>query len=141
MAFVKVATNVKKDDPVVLNNGGVEELLKNLSDVVTSAVGRPKQYVMVNISFGENLSTDKTFFPCAFVSVHYVDYSSSSYESTGSIQRSSPVHKNLSKSLATFLQSDMGIKPTRVFAQFFSPEPVEFGWNGKTFAIDDLLDD
>ena len=97
-----------------------EPLLKQVSSVVSEALGKPEGYVMIRISDHESMSFAGTTEPLA-----YVELKSLGLE----IDQTT----SLSETICSFISENLNIEPARIYIEFASPEREMFGWNSSTF--------
>tara|TARA_Y100001968_G_C19136750_1_gene609468 strand:+ start:226 stop:561 length:336 start_codon:yes stop_codon:yes gene_type:complete len=95
-----------------------DELLKTLSNELSSLTGKPETYVMTSLETGVAMSFGGTLDPCCYVEV----------KSIGSLQPA-----KMSESLCQIISSEMGIPLNRIYIEFADIEAKFWGWNGSTF--------
>jgi phenylpyruvate tautomerase PptA (4-oxalocrotonate tautomerase family) len=97
-----------------------DNLLKQTSNVVAQALGKPESYVMVRIHDNEAMSFAGTTDPLAYVELKSLGLT------TGQTGK-------LSNTLCTFIEAKLGISAARIYIEFAAPERAMFGWNKGTF--------
>lgn len=95
-------------------------LIKQLSSLVASHIGKPEQYVMAVIEEGA-VSMSGTVGGAAFADV----------KSIGGLTHD--VNRAISKDLCALLHQHLGIPPERVYLTFSDVPRTDWGWNGGTF--------
>ncbi|XP_075902831.1 macrophage migration inhibitory factor [Nelusetta ayraudi] len=114
MPMFVVNTNVAKGDvPMALLSEATEELAK--------AMGKPVQYMSVQINPDQMMMFGGKGDPCALCSLH----------SIGKI--SGAQNKQYSKLLCGLLNKHLGISPERMYINFFDMEAVNVAHNSDTF--------
>eukprot|EP00475_Leptophrys_vorax_P041785 TRINITY_DN78848_c0_g1_i2.p1 TRINITY_DN78848_c0_g1~~TRINITY_DN78848_c0_g1_i2.p1 ORF type:complete len:132 (+),score=12.73 TRINITY_DN78848_c0_g1_i2:49-396(+) len=115
MPTLNLQTNVPADNVVV------SDVLKDLSKVVASTIGKPEAYVMVSL---------KTSIPMCFGGSE----APTAYGELISIGGLSPeTNKKLSATISEVLESKLSISPSRFYIKFYDVKRSDFGWNGSTF--------
>ncbi|OIO66653.1 MAG: hypothetical protein CO186_10465 [Zetaproteobacteria bacterium CG_4_9_14_3_um_filter_49_83] len=100
--------------------GNTETLLKDASAMVAKALGKPENYVMVQLSGDHSMSFAGTTEPLAYVELKSLGLSESQTQS-------------LSSTICTWIQSNLDIQTSRIYIEFSAPSCSMFGWNGGTF--------
>jgi phenylpyruvate tautomerase PptA (4-oxalocrotonate tautomerase family) len=95
-------------------------LLAALSRIVTEAIGKPEQYVMVTLETTPMLLAGQPG-PAAFADVR----------SIGGLN--SRVNKQIAQQLCALLEQSLAIPPARVYLNFSDVPASHWGWNGGTF--------
>jgi phenylpyruvate tautomerase len=95
-------------------------LLTQLSKLVAECIGKPEAYVMVALREGP-MSMSGEIGPAAFADVR----------SIGGL--STAVNKRIMGRLCSLLETELGIVPTRTFANFTDVPPAGWGHDGDTF--------
>lgn len=115
MPLLKLETNAPLPDEQR------KHLLTGLSRIVSQAVGKPEQYVMVSlapVAMVMSAKDDKA----AFVDVRGI----------GGL--TSEVNRRISRSVCELLQTSLGVSPERVYLTFTDVAASHWGWNAGTFA-------
>ncbi|KAM8848512.1 macrophage migration inhibitory factor [Synchiropus picturatus] len=114
MPMFVVNTNVAKGEvPTVLLSEATAELAK--------AMGKPAQYIAVQLNPDQMLMFGGNGDPCALCSLH----------SIGKINGAA--NKMYSKLLCGLLNKHLGISPDRIYINFVDMEPANVAWNNTTF--------
>lgn len=114
MPFLNLQTNATADDPAR------SELARALSELVSRELGKPLDYVQVQVQLGAFLTFAGTEEKTAFVDLR----------SLGMPSNKPPV---LSAALCDLLRQHLGISPQRVFLNFQDMPRSHWGWDGRTF--------
>ncbi|KAK7919015.1 hypothetical protein WMY93_010299 [Mugilogobius chulae] len=113
MPMFVVNTNVAKSEvPVSFLSEATEELAK--------AMGKPVQYIAVEVNPDKMMMFGNTGDPCALCSLH-------------SIGKISGDQKKYSKLLCGLLNKHLGIPPARVYINFVDMDAANVAWNSSTF--------
>lgn len=112
MPFLKVETNVQASNTT--------ETAKALSALAADMLGKPEQYVLAILEDGKTLLHGGTDDPAAYVTL----------DSIGLPEDRTP---ELSATICSFLETALGIPPSRVYIAFGTIERHLFGWDSKTF--------
>ncbi|XP_061691297.1 macrophage migration inhibitory factor [Syngnathoides biaculeatus] len=114
MPMFVVSTNVAKDNvPAALLSEATEELAK--------AMGKPAQYIAVQINPEQMIMFGGKREPCALCFLH----------SIGKI--SSAQNKQYSKLLCGLLNKHLGVSPDRIYINCVDMDPSNVAWNNSTF--------
>ncbi|XP_077434900.1 macrophage migration inhibitory factor [Vanacampus margaritifer] len=114
MPMFVVNTNVAKGSvPTALLTEATEELAK--------AMGKPAQYIAVQINPDQMMMFGAKGDPCALCSLH----------SIGKIGASQ--NKQYSKLLCGLLNKHLGVSPDRIYINFVDMEASNVAWNNSTF--------
>jgi phenylpyruvate tautomerase len=97
-----------------------EKLLKELSQIVAGAIGKPESYVMVALS-QESLCMGGEAGPAAFADIR----------SIGGLKPS--VNQSISKQLCSLLSQRLDIPGDRVYMNFIEISAPNWGWDSSTF--------
>jgi phenylpyruvate tautomerase len=112
---------LKLETTVPLPEEKVKPLLAALSKSLSSATGKPEQYVMVTVSHSALLMSGKAG-DAAFVDVRGI----------GGLN--GETNRNLSQQICKLLKDSLGIAGDRVYLNFTNVEAGNWGWNGSTFS-------
>ncbi|XP_061541861.1 macrophage migration inhibitory factor [Phycodurus eques] len=114
MPMFVVSTNVAKGNvPAALLSEATEELAK--------AMGKPAQYIAVQINPEQMMMFGGKEDPCALCSLH-------------SIGKISPAqNKQYSKLLCGLLNKHLGVSPDRIYINFVDMDACNVAWNNSTF--------
>jgi phenylpyruvate tautomerase len=114
MPYVKVQINRE------IPSAQSPQALPLISKRVAKDLGKPEQYVMVELSGNPAMIFAGNAEPAAYVELK-------------SIGLPSAVLSQLSKSLSGLLQEQFGVDPSRVYIEFIDIKGSHWGWNGGTF--------
>ncbi|MDD5745906.1 MAG: phenylpyruvate tautomerase MIF-related protein [Candidatus Omnitrophica bacterium] len=95
-------------------------VLSTLSRIVSGALGKPEQYVMVVIGQSAIMMSG-TDMPSAFVDMR----------SIGKLNQKT--NTQLTREICAVLNENMGIAAERVFLNFTDVSAANWGWNNQTF--------
>ena len=114
MPYIEVKTSIK------LDNNQRDDLEKKLVNVVASAFGKPKQYIMTNIEDNKILyMADDEVSKGAYIAISLLGTASRS-----ACQAST-------SEICQILQNDYGVNGSNVYVTY---HPVDlWGWNGSMF--------
>ena len=112
MPFIKVETNVAVPDEAAI--------LKKLSALAASILGKPESYVLAVLEPNKRLSFGGTADPAAFVTL----------DSIGLPEKRTA---GFSAVIADFLKAELGIPGNRAYIAFSDIKGHLFGWDGGTF--------
>ena len=114
MPYLRIQTNQSVDQAKAQN------LIKQASKKVADGLGKPEQYVMVELN-------DKT--PMMFAGSD----DDLAYMELKSIGLPDSATKELSSSLCGLINDELGIEQNRVYIEFSDAQRHMWGWNGGTF--------
>lgn len=114
MPFVKIQSNVEPDDTKH------KALLKSISSLTASELGKPESYVMVAIE-----PTTLMLFAGSNAPTCYLEL-----KSIGLPQAKTG---ELSSALASKIEKQLGVNKDRVYIEFADAARNIWGWNGGTF--------
>lgn len=114
MPFVKIQSNVELDE------AKRETLLKSLSSLTASELGKPESYVMVAIE-----PTIPMLFAGSSDPTCYLELKSIGLPETKTA--------DLSNTLSTEIEKQLGVSKDRVYIEFADAARNMWGWNGGTF--------
>ena len=114
MPLVSVRSGVS----IERSNG--KELMEGLSAAVADELGKPEQYVMVELQGARMLMSGEPG-PAAAVDVR----------SIGGLDRET--NGRLAERISDLLQSHLGVERRRVYVVFTSVSGESWAWNGRTF--------
>ena len=112
MPVLHIHTNISVDHP--------NDFLVRASNTVAQALAKPESYVMVLLSDNKPVSFAGKTEPAAFLELK-------------SLGLSHTQTRNLSDTLCTFLEAELGVNASRIYIEFSGPERAMFGWNKATF--------
>ncbi|MFZ4704133.1 MAG: phenylpyruvate tautomerase MIF-related protein, partial [Candidatus Methylumidiphilus sp.] len=95
-------------------------LLVQASKKLANELGKPERYVMVELTSNPSMLFGGTDEPAAYLELKSIGLP------TGQT-------KNLSKSLSSLLEEDLGIASSRIYIEFTDVKGNLWGWNGSTF--------
>ena len=104
----------------LLGNESRTALSAQLSRFSAHATGKSEQWVMILIQDGQAMSFAGSSAPCAFIE----------FKSVGLSETDMP---DISSDLSKLLQEQIGVDPARIYIEFASAQPQQWGWNGGTF--------
>ncbi|KAJ0002416.1 hypothetical protein NQD34_007565 [Periophthalmus magnuspinnatus] len=114
MPMCVVHTNVARSEvPDAFLSEATEELAK--------AMGKPIQYIAVQVNPDQMMMFGNKGDPCALCSLH----------SIGKI--SGAQNKQYSKLLCGLLKKHLGVAPERIYINFVDMDAANVGWNNTTF--------
>jgi phenylpyruvate tautomerase PptA (4-oxalocrotonate tautomerase family) len=114
MPLIKLETSASMTDAVK------SELLKGLSEITASAIGKPEAYVMVTVSESA-MCMAKEAGEAAFADIR----------SIGGLNQG--VNREITKQVCALLKDKLDIPPSRVYLSFNDVAAVNWGWNNSTF--------
>lgn len=114
MPLIRLETSVAPAEDVK------QDLLKSLSSMIASAIGKPEQYVMAELSGGAFLMAGEGG-DAAFADIR----------SIGGLNGT--VNAEIADLLCTLLKEKLGVRPDRVYINFTDVSAAQWGWNGNTF--------
>ncbi|PAA80423.1 hypothetical protein BOX15_Mlig020724g2, partial [Macrostomum lignano] len=97
------------------------QLLRDLTDLLAQKLGKPDSYCTVHISPDQRMAFGGTEDPCGHATLL----------SLGGL--SANLNREISKALADFFSTRLGIPPSRCYIRFIDCQRHELGWNGGTF--------
>jgi phenylpyruvate tautomerase len=113
MPCLTVKTNIS-DDQIT------DDILKQLSSTLAKAVGKPEQYIAVQVSGNEKLFFSGTNEPAAVMEL--VSIGLSGNQTSG-----------ISKQIMGFFEEKLQIKSERIYIKFTDVAGNMMGWNKGTF--------
>jgi len=114
MPLLKLHTSAKVPD------GEKDALVKALSEIVASILGKPKSYMMVSIADG-HFCMGGEVAPAAFADIR----------SIGGLN--GEVNQSISDQVCTLLNDQLGISTDRIYLNFTNIPASDWGWNNGTF--------
>lgn len=90
------------------------------STTVAQALGKPEDYVMVEVSDNRSMMFAASEAPLAFMELK-------------SLGLTSDQTADLSATLCSVMQQELAINADRIYIEFAAPERAMFGWNKGTF--------
>ena len=114
MPLLKISTNQSLDEDAV------QTLLSEASAAVAQMLGKPEQYVMVDVSAGRAMSFAGSSAPLAYLELK-------------SIGLPGDRTADLSARLCALVSKHLGVSGERVYIEFADAERHLWGWNGATF--------
>ncbi len=115
MPICKIETNAVLSEPEQRN------AIVALSALISSSLGKPDKYAMVQIETSQKMSFASSLEPCAYCQLI----------SLGLSDESIP---ELAVLLTEFISEAFSIQYDRIYIRFESPQRGHFAHNGKTFA-------
>ncbi len=116
MPMFSVETNVKLDD----EENSSAHITTALSKAVAEMLGKPEQYVMVNLKMAQDLCFAGSHAPAAYAQL----------KSLGLPENKTAEY---SATLCELIHRELGVPPERIYIEFSSPERHMWGWNNNTF--------
>jgi len=113
MPVLSIDTNIKIEK-------GLGQTLRELSQLCSNLLGKPEQYVMVQLNDEQNLIFAGSNEPAANCSLTSLDLTD---EHT----------KDYSEAICSYLEDRLEIPANRIYIEFKSPQRSLFGWNKSTF--------
>ena len=98
------------------------ELVKKLVDVVATTLGKPKNYVVVQVTGGQAMSWGGGEAACA----------AGRLTSIGAISRAN--NEKLQAGVAVLLEKELAVSPEHLYITFEDVAPANIGWKKSTFA-------
>ena len=95
-----------------------QELLKSLSQHLSTLTGKPERYVMTKLHTDLVMTFGGTNDPCCYVEV----------KSIGAIDSQS-----MSATFCKLIETKTGIPSNRIYIAFEDVPPNRWGWDGRTF--------
>ncbi len=114
MPLIQLTTNRPLDDT------DRDAFLAMLSTTVAKTLGKPEQYVMVNLTINRNMLFAGSAEPLAYVEL----------KSLGLPEEDT---KRFSAQLSDIISDRLGVPAARIYIEFSSPPRHMWGWNGATF--------
>ncbi len=114
MPLLKISTNRPLDEDAV------QALLGEASAEVARMLGKPEQYVMVDVSAGRAMSFAGSTAPLAYLELK-------------SIGLPGDRTADFSGRLCALISEHLGVPGDRVYIEFSDAERHLWGWNGATF--------
>jgi phenylpyruvate tautomerase PptA (4-oxalocrotonate tautomerase family) len=114
MPYLKITTNKSVDEP------RKHRILTVASKAVADALGKPEQYMMVSVDGPVQMTFGGSAEPCAHFDLRSIGLPES---------KTAP----LSKLLCQLAETELGVRPDRVYINFSDVPPSHWGWNGETF--------
>ena len=114
MPLVKIQSNVGLDD------AGRETLLKAISSLTASELGKPEQYVMVAIEPPISMLFSGNSEPTCYLELK-------------SIGLPEGKTADISKALSQEIEKHLGVTKDRIYIEFTDAPRKMWGWNGTTF--------
>lgn len=114
MPLLKITTNHP------LQQEGMSELLKHISESVANILGKPERYVMISIEHNPQM-----LFAGSDEALAYLELKS--------IGLPDDQTKQISNALCQLIQQQLGVSPQRVYIEFSNAQRHQWGWNSSTF--------
>jgi phenylpyruvate tautomerase len=115
MPLVKTVVSVDVDENLK------DEVVKELSRITATSIGKPEVYVASVLECGVAITFGGERKPGAFIEV----------KSIGGLNSS--VNNTLAKEICECMQSKLGIEPSAVYINFTDVSASDWGYNGSTF--------
>jgi len=115
MPYLKVQTNVE------FSKDAKDQILGNLTDLISKELGKPEQFIMVVIQASQSMIFGGSFDPVIYIELR-------------SIRLPEAHTKSLSGSISRLIMDQMNIKSDRIFINFVNVEPHMWGYNSSTFS-------
>ena len=116
MPLIKVQTSVP-----ALDSAQVEGLLKDLSSILASQLGKPEAYVMTAFEAGVPMTFGGTTDPVCYVEI----------KSVGTMGGAKT--RAMSQEFCAQLERTLGVPQNRTYIEFADAPGAMWGWNGGTF--------
>ena len=116
MPLLSIETNVSFDE----EDNAAPGVLASLSQAVAAMLGKPEQYVMVNLKTGQDLFFAGSGAPAAYVQLK-------------SLGLPEDKTADYSHTLCELINRELGIPADRIYIEFSSPARHMWGWNNTTF--------
>jgi phenylpyruvate tautomerase PptA (4-oxalocrotonate tautomerase family) len=114
MPYLKLTTNVS------ISAEQTAQLLPQFSQLMAQKTGKPENYVMIEIAAEKPMLFAGTHAPLAYLECK-------------SIGLTVAQTKPLSAAICQILQTELLIKPDRVYIEFSDAKADYWGWNSSTF--------
>jgi phenylpyruvate tautomerase len=114
MPYLKITTSKSVDE------SRKHRILTTASKTVAEALGKPEQYMMVSVDGSVPMTFAGNAGPCAHFDLRSIGLPRA---------KTAP----LSKLLCQLAETELGVRPDRVYINFFDIAPSHWGWNGETF--------
>lgn len=114
MPYLKFTTNLSIDSAQLAQD------LKLLSENIATILGKPEQYVMIDVQHNPNM-----LFAGTNDNMAYIEFKSLGLPEAQTAE--------LSKQICTLINDHFGIDSQRIYIEFSSPERHMWGWNDRTF--------
>ena len=114
MPYLKIQTNQD------IGASDAQNLLREASTLVASELGKPENYVMVNIEPTRPMLFAGTDAPTAYMELKSIGLAESQT-------------KNLSAALCRLINNKLGISTERIYIEFANAPRSMWGWNNSTF--------
>lgn len=98
-----------------------QSLVSKVSQLCSEALGKPEQYMVVNLEYSQTMIFGGSFMPTAFIELR-------------SIHLPPEAPAKLSPLICNLINDEVGISAERIYINFKDMPPENWGWNGKTFA-------
>ena len=111
MPYFKIETNKKLDVTT--------DFLNKISEFTSTLLGKPEKKIMISICSEAKMMLDKSTEPLAYIQLKSIGL---------------PPEKcgQYSKSICEFIESEIGIRPDRLYIDFSNIEGSMFGFDKKT---------
>lgn len=112
MPLLNIRTNIKVESKA--------SLAAAASKTTAELLGKPENYVMINIEDDQCLMFAGNNEPCALLSLK-------------SLGLPEELTATFSDTLCEFINTHTAIEKSRIYIEFFCPERHMWGWDGRTF--------
>lgn len=113
MPVLTINTNIKIEN-------ALGQTMRELSQLCANILGKPEQYVMVQLNEEQNLIFAGSSDPAASCSL-------------ASLGLTDDHTRDYSDAICAYLEDRLAIPAARIYIEFKSPERSLFGWNKSTF--------
>eukprot|EP00043_Microstomoeca_roanoka_P009526 m.90878 g.90878 ORF g.90878 m.90878 type:complete len:119 (+) comp14607_c2_seq1:177-533(+) len=114
MPLVELYTNVERP-------GDAQALINDMCALAVKMTGKPIEYMMVKVNFGELMAFGGNDAPTAFIKL----------SSIGKI--TTEENKKYAAEFTKFVGDRLGVSAERIYLNFFDVAAANWGYNGSTF--------
>lgn len=115
MPLLRIETNVS------LAKDQVQHLMESLTELISSALNKPKRFVQIIVDQSKQMSFAGTQEPTAYLELRSLGLTGEKIELAAS-------------ELTRWISNTLGIGPERIFINFIELDRAHWAWCGKTFA-------
>ena len=114
MPFLKIQTNQ------ALSEADAKSLAAKSSTLVAEQLGKPESYVMTSVETNSAMQFDGSDASLAYLELKSIGLPES-------------ITADVSHALCELVTAETGIRPERIYIEFFDAPRKMWGWNGRTF--------
>ena len=115
MPYLKIQTNL------ALDRDTANQLMSTASDLISSELGKPREFVMLALEPEEYMFFDGSDKPVAFLELKAVGLPGKKTMS-------------LSRALSEMIERELPVNRDRIYIKFIDVHRGMWGWNGKTLS-------